>query len=281
MTTQLQQITRGNASLTPEKAKTTVLGGVYSPSWFSGFNLSIDYYRINIRDAIITRSGSQFLQDCETSGGTAPSCAFIVRPLPFSDRSAANAATAVNIVPLNLAFQKQEGVDIESNYVRPVELFGASGKLVLRANINLLLHATSQLTASAPVLDAAGFGYNNQWVRATLSQGFEGDRLSLQLTERYIGPSKVGVPAVPALVFANYGRYKPVTYVDFNGAYKVGADRNIELFANVQNLLNKKAPINGPTSNDVPSTNPGLFVPAGYQYDIVGRYFTLGARFKY
>lgn len=281
LSTQVQQVTQGNPDLSPERATTLVLGGVYSPSWLPGFNVSVDYYKIKIEDAITTRSGTQALQDCEASNGTAPVCALIIRPLPFSDRTPANAVSRINLIPLNRASLKQSGIDIEANFSRPLEGIGIDGRLVLRANVNVLLEASTQLTSVSPNLDAVGTGFANQKVRGTFSQGFESDRVSLQISERYIGPSKVSPPLAVPLVFANYGTYKSAFYVDFSGSVKVGPNKELELFLNVENLFNKKPPLNGPVSNDIPSTNPGLFIPTGYQYDIFGRYYTAGVRFSF
>ncbi|MDB5704505.1 MAG: TonB-dependent receptor [Sphingomonas bacterium] len=283
LSTQALQITRGNSSLIPERATTKTFGGVYTPSWLRGFNFSVDYYNIKIKDAIITRSGAQELADCEVSGGTAPICAFIVRPLPFSDRTAANAVTAINIVPVNLASFQQVGIDFQSNYNTRLNGIGDNARLILRADANLLLHVRTQLTATSPTLEAAGRTAANQRLRMRFSEGFQTDRFSVELAQRYIGGSALAAPQVVPLVFADYNAsvYKPIMYLDFNGTVTVGAAKKFQLFLNVQNLLNRGAPINGPVSGDLPTANPGFFLPAGFQYDVVGRYFTAGVRVSF
>src|SRR5689334_14835381 len=50
----ISRVTSGNTALTPEIAKTTSFGVVYSPSWLSQFTGSVDYYSIDISGAIST-----------------------------------------------------------------------------------------------------------------------------------------------------------------------------------------------------------------------------------
>ena len=75
---------QGNPNLVPEVAHTITVGGVWTPRQLPGFSVSVDYYDIKIEGAIANRTVAQLNQDCEASNGTAPSCALISRPLPFS-----------------------------------------------------------------------------------------------------------------------------------------------------------------------------------------------------
>ena len=278
---QANRITRGNPDLAPEVATTWVVGGVYTPSWLPGFNISADYYDIKVEGAITVLGDAEILSDCEDSQGTAPVCDLIERPLPFDNRTPANAATAVNRAPLNLSSLRQRGLDIEANYRFPV---GSDARVELRGNVNLLFESSTQQTVDAPILDAAGRGYDNQRVRANFSQAYFSGGFSLQLTERYIGPSELTLPRATELVFADpeVTRYNPALYVDLNVAQKIGRNQALEVFLNVENLFDKKPPVNGPTFTNFPvTTNPGLFLPYGSQYDIVGRYFTAGVRVNF
>jgi iron complex outermembrane receptor protein len=122
----------GNPDLKPEVGSMVVGGAVYSPSWLPGFTASVDGYSLLITDAIGTAGQGLLNQECEASNGTAPSCAFIIRPNPFSDRSAANNMTRVINVQRNQAKVFQSGLDLESAY-----RFGwTNSRIALAANWN-------------------------------------------------------------------------------------------------------------------------------------------------
>jgi iron complex outermembrane receptor protein len=68
----------GNTDLLPEEARTKTLGLVYSPSFVEGLDLYLDWYNIEITNAIGLRSGQFIVNDCYQSGNV-NSCALIRR----------------------------------------------------------------------------------------------------------------------------------------------------------------------------------------------------------
>src|SRR3546814_9652148 len=46
----------GNANIEAERGKTYTLGGVFTPTFLRGLNLSVDWYKIDIRNAKIGRA---------------------------------------------------------------------------------------------------------------------------------------------------------------------------------------------------------------------------------
>jgi iron complex outermembrane receptor protein len=50
--------TGGNPDLAPEIGKTLTIGGSFSPSFFRGFNLSVDYYKIKVEGFVASLSGA-------------------------------------------------------------------------------------------------------------------------------------------------------------------------------------------------------------------------------
>ncbi|GLQ99441.1 TonB-dependent receptor plug domain-containing protein [Dyella mobilis] len=61
-------LTGANSNLKPESSKSYTFGFVYSPSWFSGFNLNLDYYRIRINNVITLPSANSILDNCYVAG---------------------------------------------------------------------------------------------------------------------------------------------------------------------------------------------------------------------
>ena len=76
-----------NPDLKPEVGNTLTAGMVYRPNWLPGASLSVDYYDINLTDAIYTASpgNSAVQQECEDSGG---GCLRSVRSTCAHSRSA-------------------------------------------------------------------------------------------------------------------------------------------------------------------------------------------------
>lgn len=273
--------TAGNPVLKPEFGDTTTIGFVAQPRAIPGLTLSVDAYRINIKGAIRTQSAVAQLADCHASGGSAPVCALIVRPFPYSNSTAANVPTLINVVPQNLANLKTQGIDFELSYTTSLDklLPSIGGNLSLRAFAGYLDKYSTQDTALLPVINLAGRSLASQadvglpkW-KGMLSQTYSNERLSFTLSERFTGSYVYGSPTQ---VFASPIKAPNKTYVDLNLSYDLMADNRFEAFLNVQNLFNVAPPV----LNTTLATN--LAVPTDKAtYDVIGRYFTLGFRAKF
>jgi outer membrane receptor protein involved in Fe transport len=266
---------QGNPNLVPEVARTYTAGMVLTPTFMRGFSLSLDYYRIVLKNAITSVNSSSVAvqQMCEFSGGTSSFCDLYVRPLPFNDRSQANYPTLVYNKSLNAAVNRLEGWDIEANYGFKMSdvLESIPGLVSIRllANIQpvnqqvqfpgapLTFVATAKSHATAFVtynVDDWTFNFQNRWI-----SGFPKAQAFGQ------------VYAVP--------RVNAIDYFDMDFEKKFDVDgSSINAFLSIQNIANVRPPL-----NPANSTNPGLFFmsarpPNLTAYDAVGRYFTIGLR---
>jgi outer membrane receptor protein involved in Fe transport len=70
----LTNTTTGNPNLTPELGDTFTVGVVYQPSFVPRLQMSVDYYKIEITDAIGTPNAATLYDECENSNGTAAAC---------------------------------------------------------------------------------------------------------------------------------------------------------------------------------------------------------------
>ncbi len=108
---------QGNPKLVPEVSRTYTLGAVWTPDFVPGLTMSLDYYRLHLANAIGSIAPGNTIQAlCESSGGTSIYCNNYERPLPFSDRTAANQVTRLYTFNLNTASTSTEGWDFETNY---------------------------------------------------------------------------------------------------------------------------------------------------------------------
>ncbi|NCT71826.1 MAG: TonB-dependent receptor [Xanthomonadaceae bacterium] len=107
----------GNPNLLPETSTSKTLGLVWSPSFISGFDVSLDWWNITIENGIITRSGQFILDSCIEDGN----------PLACSlyTRSATGAIDNLLSSGLNSAEIDAEGYDLTLNYRLPDTRFGS------------------------------------------------------------------------------------------------------------------------------------------------------------
>lgn len=263
-------ISTGNPNLKPELSNTLTFGGVYRPTWFPQFSLAVDYFDIKLTNAITVISGvnGAVQAECEQSGGTSPRCALYVRPLSFSDHTAANYSTAVLSEPLNASTVHTRGVDTEADYSSPI---GAS-TLGVRAFLTYQPTLETVQYPGATLVNGAGAATDLAKWRASLLASFEAPSFRFSVQERW--RSSLRQSGDPTLVFA-IPNVPAVAYTDLALAFRPDRDR-FEFFVQVQNLFDKSPPV-----FLLPAAGPGLNYPAVSGDDVLGRYITAGVRLKF
>ena len=296
LATNTEFTTRGNPNLGPEKSTDTGIGVVYQPSWFEGFSASVDYYRIKIKDAV-NLPGSQDLINLCFQGNTV-ACQSFTR-----EGSGATALIKIAVTPQNFATETAKGIDFEASYRMPMSRLSDSfdGNLGLRF---LATHFISyvvntgipgQLVIDYAGVNGAGGGLGGgangvpSWrVNSTLSYAL--DPIDIGFAFRWISKGrnvatyiecKTGCPnPTGQQLTVDDNGVKSAMYIDFNTAYTMhfGEKSEAELFLNVRNITNADPAIavRGPggSSWDFAPT------PAGGNYDILGRVFRAGVKFK-
>ena len=114
----------------------------------TGFSLSVDYYKIKIKDAIGQLGAQAVVNQCEA--GATSVCSLITRD-PTTDRLVLVGNLYININELLV-----RGVDLEAGYHHDVDLFGGGDEPInARFFASWLLENTNALGGAAP-LDRAG-----------------------------------------------------------------------------------------------------------------------------
>lgn len=263
-------ITNSNPNLQPEKSNTLTAGVVYRPGWLENFSISADYFKTKIGNAITTIQGqSTTVQNlCEASNGTSQYCALIQRPLPFSDRSAANFVTAFISQGLNVQSINTEGVDIEANYQADIGP-GHFGARLLTSYQPML--KTVQFPG-APVLNSANIA-GSPGFKNSLFLKYTWDDFSVDILEKYHGRTRWNSDRTQVYSPA----YLPsAAYTNVTLTYNLGP---ASYYLTVENAFDKQPTPYG--NNGGSSGVPGLFggfVPGD---DAIGRYYTLGVRLRY
>ncbi|HEY4078775.1 MAG TPA: TonB-dependent receptor [Rhizomicrobium sp.] len=266
----------GNPNLKPEVARNTTAGAVYTPSWLPGFSASADYYHIVINNAIGTVNGlDPVIQGyCFSSGGTSPYCGLVQRPISYNDTSPANFPTKVYNLSQNIAHIYAEGMDFEVNY--GTDLNDISSDLNGFLNMRLLwTHQPTMKNQSLPgavITNDAGTTADPS-DKATFILDYKLDGFSVDLMERYY--SAVHWGSNPTLIY-NIPDIRAYYQTDVNLSYDfMAGDVPATGFLNVNNLFDVQGQDIGGYTSVI-----GMFYPVAPYADVIGRYFTVGVRFK-
>jgi outer membrane receptor protein involved in Fe transport len=269
---------QGNHNLTPEVGNTTTIGFVWRPGWAPNLSVSLDSYFINVTDAIVNENGTSnsIMLACANSGGTSPLCSLIVRPIDCCSKVPANSATALYQTYVNIANQWTEGGDFEINY---------TGRVFERPySFRMLTAYQPHNVNSSPGLgtvDNAGyFGSSPIWRAEAMGSISPLTNFTVSVQERWRN-SMTWVPRqsapLPTLIFLG-PNISPVYYTNLNLSYlfKHIVGGQTELYANIENLFNRAPPVSASINN----VQPGIFgVVLGD--DVIGRYYTLGFRYRH
>ena len=144
----------GNTELTPEKADTFTIGAVITPEdIIPGLTVSVDYWRIEILDAIDDVEPEFIVNQCGLTGD--PVFCTQVNRGSNGNLWIGSSATAPNIVStnINIGFFETAGIDFFGNYGMEADNFGTV-ELTFRGT--WLEKFEQQLTPGAVIEDCAG-----------------------------------------------------------------------------------------------------------------------------
>ena len=106
----------GNTQLQPESSITQTLGLVYSPSYVEGFDVSLDWWRIELEDTITSFGGQFILEQCIEEGIQAFCNQY--------DRTSTGSINTLLSSGVNIGKRNVEGWDLTMNYRLPETRFG-------------------------------------------------------------------------------------------------------------------------------------------------------------
>lgn len=279
---QLTTTIGGNTALKPETADTITFGAVHN--FDSGITAALDYYNIDIQDAILTPNSNPIIADCYNYYGNNPnlskdqiSCKAIIRGGSGSISGVKNLDQADGKFTANNAgFIKTSGIDLQAGYRLDSGLLGG---LTWNTDvyINYLLSYETQSRDGMPVVDytgsisyfGAGFGQSFPELKANWNNRVTLGDFEVALRGRFIDGMtnrlKVEFPieTYPTGVAS-------VVYWDTSLTYNLFEGANVRL--GINNLFDKQPPTYVP--NVQSGTDPSL-------YDVVGRRYTAAIQVKF
>lgn len=262
----------GNPLLTPEIADTWTVGGAYQPSWAPGLTATVDWYSIKIKDAIFGVGGQLLLDLCYGFNRPAsPAACQSIIPVAGSTGLAGATLLTGGINAQNV---EVEGIDYELSYRTQLSNISAKlpGALTFRVLASQRLKDQTNLPGDTtpPTLGTPGSFKWRGFGSATYSVGSS----RTTITGRYLGPGVVNNigPTERNGLPTEWNNLPAVWYWELsqNVDVKIGGS-TVTLFAVVENLFDKDPP---------PTPNNGTSFGTSPVYDLLGRSYRLGLRFK-
>ena len=257
----------GNPDLLEETSRTWTAGFVYSPQAVPGLNVTVDYYNIQISDAISTFDAQTTVDQCvrQPSFPNNPFCALIERAGP--DEDVPGLVNRINALAINVADFNASGIDFALDY--SFELVGGEMKINVNGT-HSLSNDYIPFAGGEVVSDQGEIGLPDWKVNATAT--YDMDKWRLGLSTRFIDSVNVENDSVDA-----FGTVSSYFYNDLQVRYFIDKESKYQIFFGVDNVFDRKPPELGQgIPRDVNGTNTAADV-----YDVIRRYFYGGFKVNF
>lgn len=269
---------RGNPNLSEERATSYTIGAVLNPKSIDALRnltLRVDYYNIEIKNAIIGVPRQFILNKCFAEGDQS-FCQFIRRRAEATAVNSAGSLEFIDQASVNGGLLKTTGIDFVANLGVPLNAFGTAGNLNFRTAYTHVFKAYTVPVPGDPTQDNFNNEIGSAKDRFTTSVGYSGGKVDVNFTGTYIGksylddqflagydlePESVGVGA--EFYLDTQIRFKPT--------------EQYEVYFGADNLLDNKAPN---IKSNVSGNTTGTDTNAG-TYDVFGRRFYAGVRLRF
>ncbi|HKQ14747.1 MAG TPA: TonB-dependent receptor [Steroidobacteraceae bacterium] len=264
------QVSGGNPDLQEETSNTTTIGAVMR---FDRLNVAVDYYEIEVEDAVDTINAQTTLDVCyQLLDANSEPCKAITR-LPGNGQVFQVRASNSNIASLSV-----KGVDLTADYTMPLPdaiAFSGGANLSLALQTGWLFERTRQLVGAQPI-DCAGFfgsctaqgAGGSPDFKGIFSASYSSGPVMVRTQLRYIG----GLEPLAAIAASTPVVADAVTYVDFATTVQLG--EKYELYGGIDNAFDEQPPLltsswGGDANTDVT------------MYDVIGRRYFVGLRARF
>ncbi|WP_077338186.1 TonB-dependent receptor plug domain-containing protein [Pseudocolwellia agarivorans] len=251
-------VTGGNSSLSEEKSDSLTIGAVITPSVIEGLSFSIDYWDIEITDAIGSFGVNDIIKKCVDSPTTNNDfCPLVARDSQLS-------IARIDVTKINVGSLNARGVDFEGYYSTDV----SDGNLAVSLNGSYLLEHEQLVDANDPTsLFITKNNPDNPKFRSNLNFTYKEGPLSVGFNTRYIGSAILDPNALTAESI-DTNDVPSRMYNDLVIGYEFESE--LRLTATITNI------------GDVePPRRELIFEGARGNYDNVGRFVSLRASYNF
>ena len=275
--TGINGITVGNPELKAEKAETWTLGAVFrEPMGIEGLTASIDFYNIEITDAIATFSGFEIYESCFNANGVSNPTLSVDDPGGFCaliNRAETGGVGTVSATYLNTGIIETSGTDLSVKWVKDLS-FG--GSVYVNSMVSILNEFNTQTTPTSQKIEWKDtLGQSGQFdyrLNATVGYNFASRNAGVGLRMRHLPSVRNAAAAVtptttilPTSSYTNFDLFGSITLSD-----------RYQLRGGVDNLFERSPAVVGATPTD---SNSNSTIP-GY-YDTLGRRYYVGLKMNF
>jgi iron complex outermembrane receptor protein len=184
LTSNFPGVTGGNPNLIEEESDTVTAGIVFQPRFLDGLTVTVDYWDIEIDDAIATVEDIDVLRGCYDGPALDPTFCNQFTRIDDPTSGFFGGLNFLRTGQVNFAKLQTSGVDSEVSYA--LDAFG--GELRFRANVTFLNDLTEFRSTLDPTLGDVETGemYLPEWA-GNLSVRFGIDNLTFDYHARYVG----------------------------------------------------------------------------------------------
>ncbi|MDA0891999.1 MAG: TonB-dependent receptor [Proteobacteria bacterium] len=262
---QYNTIGGGSTELKPEEADTVSLGFILTPEFAPGLAISVDWYDIEVEDAISSVNAETTLIQCLETGDAA-FCDSVGRGL--NDTlwlGLAAPGNGVDARSTNIGFYAVEGVDVELNYSFDI---GGLGTINLANIAGFVMSLEQEEYPGAGIIECEGiYGGSCGIPTPELKNRFQATwmtpwNLTASLTWRYIDGVSQEFTSSPNDI-------DDFNYFDISAIWSVTDYATVR--AGINNVFDEEPPFvyQGVTARENGNTYPGIYDPLG-QYMFVG-----------
>jgi iron complex outermembrane recepter protein len=274
----------GGDAIKPESGDTFTYGAVWTPTFLPGFSAIVDYYQIQIDDAIGTINPIQLMDSCYLviQDANSPLCKKI-------KRNAAGLVVEFDQRDTNLTLLKTSGIDFSMLYSRTMPEGLPGDRINIAFNGGIVNSFVRKLFPADNIFDCAGkFGGGAcsdagtgiraiPEFRSSFNVAWTDGPLTLRGAWRYTGEVDALIGRNPDPSLKNVaGNPNFVQHIDAWDYFDLGAtynvNDNLRISGTINNVFDKLPPILGSAQQDA-NTLPN-------QYDIVGRRYGINILWK-
>ena len=262
----------GNPDLIEEQADTITIGLVYEPEFLPGFGISVDWWDIDIEDAIVDTDRDISVDVCYRSEGlSSQECSLIFR-------DGTGQINRVDSEPRNESGFVTSGIDVYANYLWELN----EGNLNLEVTWTHLLEKDElriidSTTGEIDVDDDLG-EVENPKNRVQLQASYNSGPWRVSWLTNILGEVNTSNSALAAEDNPLLIPFRKIDthYISrVNGSYTFGDDNQYQIFAGINNIFDEDPPLI-PDNIDEETDRESACVSNCSQYDPVGRSYFVG-----
>ena len=267
---QFNLITGGNPNLVAERGETTTFGVVITPSMIENLSIAIDYFDIEVTDAIGTVPAQTSYDRCLTTGDPA-FCANIQRDtagtLHLLNEAPGGGLAGISTQNVNVATDATEGVDVNITYSYDMSDMGSLNfdyaATFLDTNYTIAIPGDDKVECTDAYAGPCGLPapeYNHRFL-ATWVTPYD---LTVSATWRHIGETTLYGLTDPQGYLED--KMEERNYLDLAATYDYSENVQVRFGAN--NLLGDDAPVTTSSGTGTGNNNtyPGLFDVSTYLF---------------